>query len=141
MAAPLPVNEGDRDAQASPARASSQGLAKPAGVNSAPTARATSEVPLPDASTIVVEAQHAPPQDTVVTLPYSPPTPPTAVSPTPPTVLDCAAAKLDRLWQDLLGADPCLVVGRLELASGWIRSDASIRATLVQASTTCDEEK
>ena len=27
------------------------------------------------------------------------------------------------------------------LASGWIRSDASIRAALVQASTACDEEK
>src|SRR4051812_50127303 len=45
------------------------------------------------------------------------------------------------LLQDLLGADPRLVAGRLELASGWIRSDASIRAALVQASTTCDEEK
>ena len=29
----------------------------------------------------------------------------------------------------------------MELASGWIRSDASIRAALVQASTTCDEER
>mgnify|MGYP005832243157 CR=1 FL=1 len=42
---------------------------------------------------------------------------------------------------DLLGADPCLVAGRLELASGWICSDASIRAALVQASTACDEER
>ena len=33
------------------------------------------------------------------------------------------------------------MAGRLELASGWIRSDASIRAALVQASTACDEEK
>ena len=55
--------------------------------------------------------------------------------------LDRAAAELDRLQQDLLGADPCLVAGRLELASGWIRSDASIRAALVQASTACGEEK
>ena len=47
----------------------------------------------------------------------------------------------DRLRQDLLGADPRLVAGRLELASGWIRSDASIRAALVQASMACDEEK
>ena len=30
---------------------------------------------------------------------------------------------------------------RLELASGWISFDASIRAALVQASTACDEEK
>ena len=29
----------------------------------------------------------------------------------------------------------------MELASGWVRSDASIRAALVQASTACGEEK
>ena len=29
----------------------------------------------------------------------------------------------------------------MELALGWVRSDASIRAALVQASTACDEEK
>ena len=34
-----------------------------------------------------------------------------------------------------------MVAGRLELASGWIRSDASIRAALVQASTACNEER
>ena len=49
--------------------------------------------------------------------------------------------ELDRLRQDLLGADPRLVAGCLELASGWVCSDASIRAALVQASTACDEEK
>ena len=93
---------------------------------------------LDGASTIVV-APMVPPQGTVVTQPSSPPTPPTVASPT--TVLDRAITELDRLRQDLLGADPHLIAGRLELASGWIRSDASIRATLVQASTACDEEK
>ena len=104
-------------------------------------AQATPEVSLPDAIATTVGAQQVLPQDAVVTLSSSPPTPPTAVSPTPSTVLDRAAAELDRLRQDLLGADPRLVAGRLELASGWIRSDASIRAALVQASTACDEEK
>ena len=33
------------------------------------------------------------------------------------------------------------MAGRLELAYGWIHSDASILAALVQASTACDEEK
>ena len=104
-------------------------------------AQVTPEVPLPAAATTAVGAQQAPPQDAVVALPPSPPTPSTAVSPTPPAVLDHAAAELDRLRQDLLGADPRLVAGRLELASGWIHSDASIRAALVQASTACDEER
>ena len=104
-------------------------------------AQATPEAPPLDAATTAAGAQQAPPQDTMVTLPSSPPTPPTAASPSPPTVLDRAAAELDRLRQDLLSADPCLVAERLELASGWIRSDASIRAALVQASTACDEEK
>ena len=73
--------------------------------------------------------------------PPSPPTPPAAVSPTPSAILDRAVAELDRLQQDLVGADPRLVVGHLELASGWVHSDTSIRAALVQASTACDEEK
>ena len=104
-------------------------------------AQVTPEVPLPAAATTAVGAQQAPPQDAVVAPPPSPPTPPTVVSPTPAAFLDRAAAELDRLRQDLLGADPRLVAGRLELASGWIRSDASIRAALVQASTACDEER
>ena len=94
-------------------------------------AQVTPEVSLPDAIATAVGVQQVLPQDVVVTLPSSPPTPPTAVSPTPSTILDRAAAELDRLQQDLLGADPCLVAGRLELASSWIRSDASIRAALV----------
>ena len=104
-------------------------------------AQATPKVPLPDAATTAVGAQQASPQDVVVALPPSPPTPPTAVSPTPPAVLDRAAAELDRLREDLQGADPRLVAGCLELASGWVRSDASVRAALAQAATACDEEK
>ena len=33
------------------------------------------------------------------------------------------------------------MAGRLELAFGWVRSNASVRAALVQAVTACDEEK
>ena len=87
---------------------------------------ATPEAPPLDTVTTAAGAQQAPPQDTVVTLPSSPPTPPTAASPYPPTVLDRAAAELDRLRQDLLSTDLRLVAGRLELASGWIRSDAPV---------------
>ena len=136
---PFPEKEGDRDAQASPARASSRVQVEPAGASSAPLTQATPEVPLLDAASTAVVAQLVPSQGTLVSLPSSPPTPSTAASPN--TVLDCAIAGLDRLRQDLPGADPRLVVGRLELASGWIRSDASIRAALVHASSACDEEK
>ena len=104
-------------------------------------ALATPEAPPLDAVATAGGAQLAPPQDTMVTLPPSPPTPPTAASPSPPTVLDRAAAELDCLRWDFLSADPRLVAGCLELASGRIRSDASIRAALVQASMACDEEK
>ena len=104
-------------------------------------AQATPEVSLPDATAAVIGAQKVPTHGAVITLPSSPPTPPTAISPTPSTVLDRAAAELDRLREDLQGADPRLVAGRLELASGWVRSDASVRAALAQAATTCDEEK
>src|SRR4051812_6445001 len=151
-ATPPPAGEGDRDARASPARSSSQGLAELAGASPAPMAQVTPEVPLSAATTTTIGAQQTPPRDVVIVPPLlSPPAPPTAASPTPPAVLERAdvspsssavleraVAELDRLRQDLLGADPCLVAGRLEQASGWIRSDASIRAMLVQASTACD---
>ena len=104
-------------------------------------AQVTPEVPLPAAATSAIGVQQVPPQDAMVALPPSPPTPPTVISPTPPAVLDRATAELDWLRHVLLGAIPRLVAGRLELASGWIRSDASIRAALVQASMTCDEER
>ena len=104
-------------------------------------AQASPEAPPLDAATTAAGVQQALPPDTVVMLPSSPPTLPTAASSSPPTILDRAAAELDRLRRDLLSADPRLVAGRLELASGWIHSDASIRVALVQASTACDEEK
>ena len=141
MVAPLPAKEGDRGARASLAWSFSRGLAELAGASSAPMAQVTPEVSLPAAATTAVGAQQTPPQDVVAAQPPSPPTPPAAVSPTPSTVLDRAAAELDRPRQDILGADPRLVAGRLELASGWVRSDALIRAALVQASTACDEER
>ena len=101
----------------------------------------TLEVPALDAVAGVAEAQKAPMPDVVIMLPSSPPTPPTAVSLTPYTVLDRTAADLGRLREDLQGADPRLVVGRLELVSGWVRSDASVRAALSQAVPALDKEK
>ena len=93
-------------------------------------AQVTPEVPLPAAATTAVGAQQTPPQDVVAAPPPSPPIPLVVVSPTPSAILDRAAAELDRLRKDLLGADPRLVAGRLELVSGWVCSDASVRAVL-----------
>ena len=140
-AAPLPTKEGGCKAQASPARSSSRGLVELAGASSAPVAQATPEVSLPDATAAVIGVQKVATHGAVITLPSSPPTPPTAISPAPSTIMDCAATELDRLRGDLQGTDPRLVAGRLELASGWVRSDASVRAALVQATTACDKDK
>ena len=74
-------------------------------------------------------------------LPSSPPTPSAVVSLTPSTVLDRAAAEMGRLQEDLQGAGPRLVAGRLELVSGWVHSDASIRVALSQAVSALEEEK
>ena len=48
---------------------------------------------------------------------------------------------MTRLREDLQGADPLLVTGRLELVSGWLHSDMSIRAALSQATATSEKDK
>ena len=46
-----------------------------------------------------------------------------------------------KLREELLGADPHLVTGRLELASGWLHSDLAVRAALGQAAAASEKEK
>ena len=46
-----------------------------------------------------------------------------------------------QLREDLLGADPRLVAGRLELASGWLQSDAAVQEALSQVAMTSEKEK
>ena len=108
-----PLKEGDRDAQPSSARSSSRGLTEPAGASSSPMAQVAPEVLPSAAAATAVGARQTPPQDAAAVLPPSPPTPPAAISPTPSAVLDRVVAELDRLRQDLLGADPRLVAGRM----------------------------
>ena len=79
----------------------------------------TLEVPALDAAAEVAKAQGVPSSQAVITLPSSPPIPPAPVSSDPSAVLDQAANELSRLREDLRSADPRLVVGRLDLASGW----------------------
>ena len=59
--------------------------------------------------------------------------PPTAAPPLPGSsalaaTLERAFSEITRLQADLLGADPRLVAGRLELASDWIHSDSAVHA-------------
>ena len=46
-----------------------------------------------------------------------------------------------QLQEDLQGTDSHLVAGRLELVSGWLHSDVSVRATLSQAVAASEKEK
>ena len=86
----------------------------------------TLEVPALDDVAEVAKAQGFPSSQAVITLPSSPPIPPDPVSSPSSAALDRAANELSWLLEDLRSADPCLVAGRLELASGWACSDASV---------------
>ena len=89
----------------------------------------------------VAKAQEVPASQAVITLPSSPPTPSAPVSSASSAALDRAADELSRLREDLRSMDPRLVVGRLELASGWLHSDSAVRATLSQAAASSEKEK
>nr|XP_020197002.1 actin cytoskeleton-regulatory complex protein PAN1-like [Aegilops tauschii subsp. strangulata] len=68
-------------------------------------------------------------------------TEPSAAAAPPSVEKGNVSSQMTQLWEDLLGADPRLVAGCLELASGWLQSDAAVRATLSQATTTSEKEK
>ena len=44
--------------------------------------------------------------------------------------MERALAEMTQLQADVLSADPRLVAGRLELASGWLHFDLAVRAAL-----------
>nr|XP_020165987.1 uncharacterized protein LOC109751511 [Aegilops tauschii subsp. strangulata] len=58
-----------------------------------------------------------------------------------PDVLERALLEMTRLREDLQGADPHLVAGRMELVSGWLHSDVSVRAAPSQAAATSEKER
>ena len=101
----------------------------------------TLEAPALDVVAEVAKAHELPVSQAVITLPSSPPAPLVPDSSASSAALDRAADELSRLREDLQGADPRLVAGRLELVSGWVRSDASVRAALSQAVTASEEGK
>ena len=73
----------------------------------------------------------------------SPPPPAALLAPNssaPSVVLERIFSGMAKLREDLLGADPHLVAGRLELASGWLHSDSAVRASPSQATTASEKE-
>ena len=95
-----------------------------------------------DAAAGATKAQVVPSCQAVSTPPSSSPAPPVPASSTSSAaVLDQVASELSQLREDLLSADPRLVARRLELASGWARSAASVRAALSQAVSASDGKK
>nr|XP_020165858.1 atherin-like [Aegilops tauschii subsp. strangulata] len=56
-----------------------------------------------------------------------------------PDALEEALSALTQLSEDLQGANRCLTSGRLELISGWLRSDASVKAVWSQSVAASEE--
>nr|XP_020175120.1 vegetative cell wall protein gp1-like [Aegilops tauschii subsp. strangulata] len=130
-------------AHVSPAQSPSQGLGKDPREESAPVAPLAPESPVSGSAVEVSKAQEPPVSQAVVTIP-SPPPPAAPLIPVPsasPDVLERALLEMAQLREDLRDADSHLVVGRLELVSGWLHSDVSVRATLNQAAAISEKEK
>ena len=79
-------------------------------------------------------------QALVTTSPPPTAAPPLPGSSAPAAALEHALSEMTQLQADLLSADPCLVAGRLELASGWLHSDLAVRAALGQAAAASEKE-
>ena len=108
----------------------------------APVAPLAPEAPVADAAAEVPKAQEPPVSQAMATLPPPPSAAPLVPGPSASSdVLDRALSEMAQLREDLQGTDSHLVAGRLELVSGWIHSDASVRAALRQAATASEEEK
>ena len=111
-------------------------------MESAPMAPLAPEVPVLGAADEVPVVPGSAFSQALVTMSL-PPTaaPPLPGSSTPAAVLERALSEMTQLQADLLSADPCLVAGRLELASGWLHSDLAVRAALGQAAAASEKEK
>ena len=89
------------------------------------------EVPAPGSADEVPRAPEPSIFQALVTTSPPPPAAPLAPnSSAPSVVLERVFSGMAKLREDLLGADPHLVAGRLKLASSWLHSDSAIRALL-----------
>nr|XP_020189255.1 uncharacterized protein LOC109774906 [Aegilops tauschii subsp. strangulata] len=134
-ATPPPARKGGDGADASPSRSSSRGPVDGSQEKATSTAKSAPGAPAPS-SPVDVSMVKEPPasssssvasaQVAAVTLPPPPPISLLARDPSAsPDSLEKALSALTRLRDDLQGADH-----RLELISGWLHSDASVREAL-----------
>nr|XP_020182760.1 MAP7 domain-containing protein 1-like [Aegilops tauschii subsp. strangulata] len=141
-AVPPSAEKGGDGTCTSPARSPSRGQEEHRREESAPVGPLAPEVPVPGSVDEAPKAQEALISQALVTTPPPPPVVPLAPgSSASSIVLERVLSEMAQLREDLLGADPRLVAGSLELASGWLQSDAAIRATLNQAATASEKEK
>nr|XP_020200442.1 microtubule cross-linking factor 1-like [Aegilops tauschii subsp. strangulata] len=143
MAAPLSTDKGSDDARTSPARSSSRGLGEHPREESAPVAPLAPDVPTPGSVAEIAKAQE--PLSSQAMVRTSPPPPSVALLPPGPSaspdVLERALSAMTLLREDIQGADRRLVAGRLELVSGWLHSDVSVRAMLSQAAADSEKDR
>nr|XP_020175641.1 atherin-like [Aegilops tauschii subsp. strangulata] len=138
-AAPPSAQKGGDNTRTSPARSPSRGQEEHRQEESAPLAP---EVPVPGSADEAPKAQKPSIFQALVTT--SPPPPAVRLAPNSfpsSTVLEGVLSEMAKLREDLLGADPRLVAGRLELASGWLHSDSAVQASLSQAAAASEKEK
>ena len=126
-AVPPSTEKEGSSARVSLARSSSRGQEEHRHVESVPMAPLAPEVPALGAADEVPAAPEPAVSQALVMMSL----PPTVASPlpdpsTPAAVLERALSEMTQPREDLLGADPRLVAGRLELASGWLQSDAAV---------------
>nr|XP_020170404.1 translation initiation factor IF-2-like [Aegilops tauschii subsp. strangulata] len=142
-AAPPSAGKGGNSARASPAQSSSRGLGERPQEEATPVAPLAPEVPTSGSVAEVPKAQELPASQAMV---MTSPPPPSAALLSPghsasPDVLERALSAMTPLREDLQGADPRLVAGHLELASGWLHSDVSVRAVLSQVAATSEKDR
>ena len=141
VAAPSTKKGGD-NTHTSPARSPSRDQEGRRHEESAPEVPLTPELPMSGLAAEVPKAQEPyVSQALVMASPPSPAAPLFSGSSASSAVLEHALSEMTQLREDLLGADPRLVAGRLELASGLLQSDAAVRTMLNQAATASEEKK
>nr|XP_045084596.1 uncharacterized protein LOC123494057 [Aegilops tauschii subsp. strangulata] len=140
--APPSAEKGGGSTRTSPARLPSRGQGEHRREDSAPVAPLAPKVPAPGSADEVPKAQESLISQALVTTSIPPSAAPLLPGSSASSIaLERVLSEMAQLREDLLGADPHLVAGRLELASGWLHSDSVVRAALSQAAASSEKEK